>query len=288
MRLVSALPVNGRGGAASERRYPAAVQPISELPRDLARALRGVCFDIDDTVTTDGILDPLALQALCDLRASGLHLVASTGRPLGWAEIVARTWPVDAAVGENGAGWVGVVRGRPVRGYFDPADLREQHQERFAALRDQVGRVLPQLCVTDDAWARRCDLAFDVGEFQAPSEEEVAALVRLIEGAGARAVVSSVHAHAAFGEADKASGAIRAVRELLGIDLAAEAPRWLFVGDSGNDAAAFSWFPVTAGVANVRDFLDALPDPPRYVAEGHSGRGFAEIAEVLLEARRQP
>jgi hypothetical protein len=61
----------------------------------------------------------------------------------------------------------------------------------------------------------------------------------------------------------------------------------LFVGDSGNDAAAFAFFPVSAGVSNVRAHLHALPRPPRYVSEADRGRGFAEIVDYVLRARAE-
>ncbi len=251
----------------------------------LAPTIRGLCFDVDDTVTTDGVVDPEAFQALHDLRAAGVHRIAVTGRPLGFAEVIARTWPVDAAVGENGAGWIGVRRGRLHRGYLEPEEVRADHARALARLRDEIAEALPEIRETRDAWARRCDLAFDVAEFDRHPPERVAALVARIEAAGAKAVVSSVHAHAALGAASKPLGACGAARDLLGLDLAAERERWLFVGDSGNDADAFAWFPHTVGVANVREALDALPDPPGYVTGAARGAGFAQLARLVLSAQ---
>ncbi len=261
------------------------MEKIAQLPADVASNLRGICFDIDDTVTTHGTLDPAALMALHDLRSDGLTLLACTGRPLGWAEVVARTWPIDGAVGENGAGWIGVRDQQLIRGYLDPPDVRAEHQRKLEALRVEVEASLPDLRVTEDGWARRCDLSWDINEFQQVEEATVQQLVAQIEAAGALSVVSTVHAHAAFSHADKPTGAIAATRELFDLDLPAEKDRWLFVGDSGNDAAAFAWFPVSAGVANVRDFLPSLTTPPRYVAESAYGSGFAEIAATVLAKR---
>ena len=72
---------------------------------------------------------------------------------------------------------------------------------------------------------------------------------------------------------------------MWGADAERARAEWLFVGDSGNDAAAFAWFSHTAAVANVTRFLDRLPVPPVYVASAECGAGFAEIAQVLLEKR---
>jgi HAD superfamily hydrolase (TIGR01484 family) len=80
--------------------------PITPLAGQLGKPfppLFGVFTDIDDTLTTDGAITPDALQALTDLKAAGLSVVAITGRPVGWSEPFAAQWPVDAIVAENGA-----------------------------------------------------------------------------------------------------------------------------------------------------------------------------------------
>ncbi|MDH3728008.1 MAG: hypothetical protein OER77_10795, partial [Myxococcales bacterium] len=73
--------------------------------------------------------------------------------------------------------------------------------------------------------------------------------------------------------------------EVMNVDLNQELDRWVFVGDSGNDSAAFARFPVSVGVANVRDHLHRLPTPPRYITDSDRGRGFAELAAHLCDGR---
>jgi len=144
---------------------------------------------------------------------------------------------------------------------------------------------MPHVRTTQDHRHRRCDLAFDVGESVSLPRAEIDALVALIERLGARTSVSTVHAHAIPGSWDKAEGVARALSEVLGLDLSSEIERWVFVGDSGNDAAAFERFPKSVGVANVREHLDRLPVHPRYITDGDRGRGFAELAAYLVDAR---
>jgi HAD superfamily hydrolase (TIGR01484 family) len=262
------------------------VKPIATLPAETALALEGICFDIDDTVTTHGTLDVAAYAALVELKRAGLKLVAVTGRPLGFAEVVARTWAVDAAVGENGAGYV-AREGKGLRfGYWDDEVTRAEQAQALSALRELVGREMPGVKLSSDSWARRCDLAFDVGEHVSLPRRDIDRLAKLLASEGAHVTVSTVHAHAQLGEHDKASGLALAARELFGWDAEQTRERFAFVGDSGNDAAAFAWFDVSIGVANVRAFLDRLPVPPRYVSDASHGAGFAEIARVLLEKRR--
>ena len=72
--------------------------PLAALPADAARGLTGLLFDLDDTVLTHGMLTKSAYDALWRLHESGLRLVAVTGRPSGWGEVIARQWPIDGAV----------------------------------------------------------------------------------------------------------------------------------------------------------------------------------------------
>src|SRR5690348_13417016 len=79
------------------------MRPLSSLPLAAGAAMRGVLADIDDTVSTDGRITAEAYTAMENLHDAGLLLIPITGRPAGWCDHIARMWPVDAVVGENGA-----------------------------------------------------------------------------------------------------------------------------------------------------------------------------------------
>ena len=94
------------------------MRPLVTLPAAAARGLVGLLFDLDDTVLTDGVLTREAYEAIWTMHEAGLRLVAVTGRPSGWGEVIARQWPIDGAVTENGA--VHIVRdGKGVAVLFD-------------------------------------------------------------------------------------------------------------------------------------------------------------------------
>jgi HAD superfamily hydrolase (TIGR01484 family) len=258
--------------------------PLTSLAPE-ARDIRGVLFDVDDTVTRGGVLDPDAYAAIHALARAGLTLLCATGRPLGWADLFARMWPVRAAVGENGAGWAWRDGERVREGYAQTPSERETAARLLDRIRERAADRFPDVPVTGDHRARRCDLAFDIGESHEVPRTRVEELVAMVEEEGARASVSSVHVHAIPGAWDKVTGAIGAARDALGVDLVADEGNWLFVGDSGNDAAAFAFFRHSVGVANVRGHLHRLPVPPAYVTAGDRGTGFAELARALLDAR---
>ena len=260
---------------------PLALWPASERSR-----IHGVLTDIDDTLTTDGAITPDALDALRRLRAAGLPVLAITGRPAGWSEALALAWPVDATVAENGA--VALWRGNDgqlCRDHLQDETTRRTHFARLQATAQRVLRELPQARLATDSPGRETDIAIDHSEFAHLDEREIAQVVALMRLDGLNATVSSIHINGWIGEHDKLAGARWIVRTRLGRDLDAELDRWVYVGDSTNDARMFGHFPHCVGVANVARFWAALSHHPRFVAQGERGAGFAEVANAVLEAR---
>jgi len=259
--------------------------PLSRLDAEETRSLRGLLFDLDDTFLTHGLLTRAAYGALWDLHDAGLRLVAVTGRPSGWGEIVVRQWPIDGAVTENGA--VHLIReGRGVARVetCDEAE-RRRRRIRLAGLVERARSEVPEARLADDVDARRSDVTWDIGERTHLPSDRVDAIAAVILAEGARTTRSSVHLHATFDTDDKASGTVRFLCEQFGEDAGKSLVSYAFAGDSGNDAACFAAFRTTFGVANVAPHLGRLTVPPRFVAQKAMGEGFAEIAHILLAAR---
>jgi hydroxymethylpyrimidine pyrophosphatase-like HAD family hydrolase len=99
------------------------------------------------------------------------------------------------------------------------------------------------------------------------------------------ATVSSIHINGWFGTHTKLSGARWMVQRLFGRELDDELERWVYVGDSTNDQLMFGHFPLSIGVANLRQFEAQLEVWPRFITQHERGRGFAEVADALLRAR---
>jgi HAD superfamily hydrolase (TIGR01484 family) len=245
-----------------------------------------VLFDLDDTVLTHGVLTKRAYDALWALREEGLRLVAVTGRPSGWGEVLVRQWPIDGAVTENGA--VHILRqgsGVLVR----EACSKEERTRSRAKLRELVARVaevVPEAKLADDVSARRSDVTWDIGEKEQLSVSRIHLITAEILNAGARTTRSSVHIHATFEVDDKASGSVRFLVTAFGEDAGRAVHRYAFVGDSANDGPCFGAFQTTFGVANIESALAHLVVPPRFVASRSMGDGFAEVAATLLALRR--
>ena len=102
--------------------------PIHRIDMEIARDLEGLLFDIDDTFTTHGKIPACAYQVLWAVKESGLKVAPITGRPAGWCDHIARMWPVDAVVGENGAFyfWFDEHAGKLNKRFLDPEPVRRE------------------------------------------------------------------------------------------------------------------------------------------------------------------
>lgn len=262
-----------------------AAQPLQELSAAALRRVRGVLTDIDDTLTRDGALDPAAAAALQALHAAALPVIAITGRPQGWSEPFARSWPVAAIVAENGGVALIPEGERLAIEYAQDAATRARNAVRLRAAAERVQRELPGATLARDSAGRVTDIAVDHSEFAHLDAQQIERVVALMRDEGLHATVSSIHINGWIGEHDKWSGARWIVQRLYGRALEAETDRWIYVGDSTNDQAMFGRFELSVGVANLLDFASQLHIWPAYLADGARGVGFAQVAAALLAAR---
>jgi HAD superfamily hydrolase (TIGR01484 family) len=262
--------------------------PIADIGAAQAAAIHTLITDVDDTVTTDGLLTASAYAALEQLKRAGLRVIVTTGRPAGWCDHIARMWPVDAVVGENGAVcfWYDRQKRKLAARHSLAGESLQALQARIHAVADEVLRRVPGTALASDQFCRLYDLAIDYCE-DVPriGDEGVAEIVRVMEDAGMTAKVSSIHVNGWFGTHDKLSMTRTMMQDLYGIDLDRERERFMYAGDSPNDAPMFGHFPFSVGVANVRDFAGKMAALPKYVTTGRSGEGFAELAALLVATR---
>ncbi|MBO9651743.1 MAG: HAD-IIB family hydrolase [Variovorax sp.] len=262
------------------------MQPLADWPLEARQGLVGVFTDIDDTLTTEGAITADALEAMAALKAAGLHVVAVTGRPVGWSEPFAAAWPIDAIVAENGAvALVPVGDGRLEKRYQQDTATRERNFTRMQAVLDRIEKTIPGARRATDSAGRECDIAIDHSEFTQLSDETIDEVAAAMRSEGMHATVSSIHINGWYGDHNKLAGAQWIVRELWDRRLDDEMDLWAYVGDSTNDALMFEHFAYSIGVANVRRFEGALPHLPRYVSQHERGAGFAEAAAAVLAAR---
>jgi HAD superfamily hydrolase (TIGR01484 family) len=259
--------------------------PLEHVERDRWRAVRGVLTDIDDTLTRDGVIEPLAGEALDALAAAGVPVIAITGRPMGWSEAFVRDGVLPAIVAENGA--VALFReGGVLRVEFaqdEPA--RRANMARLQQVAQRIVREVPGATISRDSAGRATDIAIDHSEFVQLDEPTIARVVAIMRDEGLHATVSSIHINGWIGGHTKLTGAHWAVQRLLGRELDAEIAQWVYVGDSTNDQEMFARFPLSVGVANLMRFAAQLTVWPAYLTRGERGTGFAEVADAIVAAR---
>jgi HAD superfamily hydrolase (TIGR01484 family) len=259
--------------------------PWVHCPADaLARAV-GIFTDIDDTLTREGAIEPEALAALHALQGAAVPVIAITGRPLGWSEPFARAWPIAAIVPENGAVALIRERGGLVTEFAQDQATRDHNARRLREVASRVLRDVPGATLARDSAGRVTDIAIDHAEFARLDDATIEHVAAILRAEGMTATVSSIHVNGWFGDHDKLSGARWMVRRLFGRELDAERERWVYVGDSTNDQAMFGFFPLSVGVANLRDFSAQLTTWPAYITEGERGAGFDEVARRLIAVR---
>jgi hypothetical protein len=259
-------------------------QPLTQATSLELKAVRGVCLDIDETLSTRGKLTAEAYAALWKLKNAGYSVVPITGRPAGWCDQIARFWPVDAVVGENGAFTFYMKDGVRKRLDTPTQDSPEKLKKRLETLALKIRAEFPFARWASDQHYREFDLAIDICEdVPAWKSADVEKLLKLCHDDGAHAKLSSIHVNAWYGDYDKRKGFEHWLSAVAG----ATAPKkseWLFIGDSPNDEPMFAAFEYTIGVANLKQYLDRLKNPPRWITASESGAGFAEMAEHLTRA----
>lgn len=265
------------------------MRDIDELDAGTLGRIDVVLSDIDDTITSEGRLTAAAYLALERLHDAGLKVIPITGRPAGWCDHIARMWPVDGVVGENGA--FTFVYDRPSRTmrqrFWADADTMARNRAALDDLAKVILTAVPGSALASDQPYRLADLAIDFCEDVPPlPESQVDRIVSLFREHGAQAKVSSIHVNGWFGEYDKLSMARVMLRDDFGLEVERDGGRMVFVGDSPNDEPMFGAFPLSVGVANIRAFAHRLRATPKYVTHAPSGEGFAELAERILSARK--
>lgn len=265
------------------------LQPLRHMPVALRRQVRGVLTDIDDTFSTHGKLTVACLDALGRAKTAGLRRIAVTGRPTYWTLPLLRLCDFDAVIAENGASAFWINRhGRQDALYYAEESVRRQHRQQLLDFAETMRIHFPDILPAADAAQRIGDLAFDIAEnIPAIPMSQLNEVVALIREHGFYATTSSIHAHAAVMPFSKQSMSQRLLQEVFGVADEEARNTYVFIGDSANDASMFAHYPLSVGVANVRQFLDRFDTHPAYVCEAAYGEGFVELLDFLLEDKNE-
>jgi len=261
------------------------MKSFEQFPAFLKKNIKYVLTDIDDTLTVDGRLPAPAFIAMERLKNAGIKVIPITGRPAGWCDHIARMWPVDGLVGENGAFYFRYDDSlkKMQRRYFKSEEQRIADRHRLEKLKAEILLKIPGCRVSVDQAYREADLAIDYCEdIERLPDHDIDKIVSLFENAGAHAKVSSIHVNGWFGDYDKLTMTAMMFEEVYGHRLGKMKDQIIFSGDSPNDVPMFAYFPNSVGVANVNQFEGKMDHYPAWVTKKEGGYGFAEMVKILL------
>ncbi len=261
------------------------MKPFETFPDDRKSRIRHVLTDIDDTLTIHGRLPATVFIAMEKLSDVGISVIPITGRPAGWCDHIARMWPVDAIVGENGAFYFRYdeKKKKMIRRWRKSQTQREADRKRLDRIASEILTRVEGCGLSADQPYREADLAIDFCE-DVPTlpPEKIREIVDIFAKAGAEAKVSSIHVNGWFGKYDKLTMTVMLFKEMFDIDLEQEKNGIIYTGDSPNDSPMFSYFPNSVGVANVQAFEGRMPAEPKWITSKEGGAGFSEMVDTLL------
>jgi HAD superfamily hydrolase (TIGR01484 family) len=258
------------------------MQSLSTSSSDEFRTVRFILTDMDETLTYNGRLAAATYCALERLQEGGIKVVPVTAAPAGWCDQMARMWPVDGVIGENG----GLFFQRSPSGhgvtrrFWHGENERPDIAARLERIAQSILEDVPEALLADDQPFRLTSVAF------AQSENPMVSLrlVEYLKRMGADTTLNNLWVLGWLGGYDKLGMARRTLADVYGLNIDTHAEAVLYVGDSMNDAPMFSFFRHTVGVSTVQRYLHEIPVPPRWITEGPGGAGFIEVADAVLSA----
>ena len=263
------------------------MQALSQFEFQSQAQIQILLTDIDGTLTDkEGKIPRQSYYSLWELCQQGIKTIPVTGRSAGWCEMIARTWPVQGVIGENGAFYFYLQANQLKKIFFLNKKNLKEAQEKRQNLEKDLLQQIPEVAFATDQFCRLSDLAIDIGEERKHITKTQQEHIFSICGKhGAQAKLSSIHINAWFGSYDKLSTSLHVLKEHHALNEKDIVEKVAFIGDSPNDAPMFAHFPHSFGVANIAKFTKTeLPTPPTYLSPEEGAQGFVAFAQLLLKA----
>lgn len=242
--------------------------------------------DIDDTLTDHGQLQATAYQALWNLKNSNVKIIPVTGRPAGWCEMIARLWPIDGVIGENGGFYFRYIDKVMKRHFVFDSKTMLKNKEKLKIIETEVLNTIPGSALASDQFCRIMDLAIDFCEdVPALPKDQINKIVSIFEKHGAQAKISSIHVNGWFGNYNKVTQALFFLKNEFQLTETQIQNECAFIGDSPNDEPMFQWLQNSIAVANINPFLEQLKFKPKFICNHNGGNGFKELSDLIINNR---
>ena len=256
------------------------MQSLSAMSVESALRIKALLFDLDGTFVSNDTLLSSTYGSLEKTKNLGIKTIAVTGRPAGWCDLMARWWPIDSVIGENGAFSYAKVNDRIVRSTYHDSVSYPEYQQKLQSIFEDLLVKYNYLKLASDQPFRHWDLAIDIAEESEVPLEVALDIVIMCQEKGARAAISNIHVNIWFGDYNKENMSLKVLN-----DFELTKNDGVYIGDSPNDSPMFGCFPLSIGVSSVTNYKDIMDNLPNYVTKASGADGFAELVEFISSTR---
>ena len=256
------------------------MKPLSELPQSKLEKVKILLFDLDGTFVNSGSLQASTYNYLEKVVRKGMKTVVVTGRPAGWCDLMARWWPVDSVIGENGALSYSMSEGQIQRDVLDSSLSLDNSDKLLSSLLEEIKSNFGEIFLAADQAFRQWDLALDISEENSMPMSKVKKIYDFCINKGANAAISNIHLNIWYGSYTKRDMAMRLLEKWkIGIE------ECIYIGDSPNDEPMFKEFPLSVGVKSVEKYAELLTYYPKYITDKDANQGFEELVDFILSTK---
>lgn len=256
------------------------MKSISDMPLSDVEKIRAILFDLDGTFVSKEVIESEAYNRLEKLQNSGIKTIAVTGRPAGWCDLIARWWPVDAVVGENGAFFYKKANKKIIRETYHSLDSLSKYQGKLRVLFNKILEKYSGLKLASDQPFRDWDIAIDITEEVNVDIDVALDIIKICENEGAKAAISNIHVNIWFGDYNKEMMSLKVLDEYGLVNSDA-----IYIGDSPNDSPMFGCFPLSVGVNSVIKYEKIIDNLPNYVTKADGSEGFIELVDFIFSTK---
>ena len=243
--------------------------------------------DLDDTITTHGLLTASVYQSLWALNQAGVKVIIVTGACAGWCDHLARSWPVTGVIGENGAFYFSregdvADHGKLQRHYWTTLkQLKDEQQQLLATYSSHFDNFDDYL--THDQHYRLAEVSININQdLDAPALERRNEILAFCQQQNISHSVSSIHINTWLSDNSKRSMCERVVQHYFGQSIGELPDQLVYAGDSLNDEEMFSTVNRSVGVANIAAVQSQMTSLPTYITPDSHGAGFEQIAAAII------
>lgn len=147
---------------------------MDNVKNEQLQDIRFVLTDMDETLTYQGRLQARTYESLEKLQDAGIKVIPVTAASAGWADQMARMWPVNGVIAENGGLFLTRnTNNNGVNRHYWHEDEFLNNQQKLSEIQRRIQLKQPWLEVSDDQSFRLTSIAFKLPEVHEQTQQLV-------------------------------------------------------------------------------------------------------------------